>query len=577
MRQWTRRAFNISWLIKKRIIATLASEIGTVRKDRGGRLSVCLIYPNTYSLGMTNLGFQSAYHLFNEIDYCVAERAFLPSTEEMEEHARTSTPLLSYESQTPVRDFDVIAFSLPFEDDYINIPKILALAGVGVKAKERHRSDPLVIAGGVAVSLNPEPVADIIDCFLIGDGEGAVRPFVDICLDMKERPVSRQEVLKELDSIEWSYVPSLYEFVYDGTGIGEIRFLGGKSVVKASKCMDFGGYAVPESFIVTPETEFKGTFLIEAERGCPRGCRFCAAGFLYLPPRWRSAESVKDAVSRGLAATGKVGLVGTAVSEYPDIKETLRLAIEAGGSMTLSSLRLDRLDSDFLGLLKEGGYRTMTLAPEAATERMRQVVNKGMADSEILDSIRLIKDAGFRKIKLYFIVGLPMEEDTDVEAIAALSKEIRSILGQGEVALSVNPFVPKPFTPFQWHSFEDASVIERRLKILKRSLAGVPGITLKSMSAREARVQAYLARADRRAGSLIMAASEGGWKKAAKGMDAFIDGSTSALRGKESVFAWDLIDHGVKKSYLWAEYQKGLGGRLTPPCDVGSCFRCGVC
>lgn len=540
-------------------------------------MSVCLIYPNTYSLGMTNLGFQSAYHLFNEIDYCVAQRAFLPSSEEMEEHSRTSTPLLSYESQTPVREFDVIAFSLPFEDDYINIPKILALAGLSAKSTERRQSDPLVIAGGVAVSLNPEPIADIIDCFLLGDGEGAVRPFVDVCLDLKERPISRAEALREIDSIAWSYVPSLYEFVYDGTGIGKIRDLGGKPVVKASKCMDFGGYAVPESFIVTPETEFKGTFLVEAERGCPRGCRFCAAGFLYLPPRWRDAQAVKDSVNRGLAATGKVGLVGTAVSEYPDIKETVRLAIEAGGSMTLSSLRLDRLDSEFLCLLKEGGYKTMTLAPEAATERMRQVVNKGMTDKEIIDSIRLIKDAGFRKIKLYFIVGLPMEEDADVAAIADLAKEIRSIMGQGELALSVNPFVPKPFTPFQWHSFEKGPVIERRLALLKRSLAGATGITLKSMSAREARVQAYLARADRRAGSLIMEASGNGWKKAAKGMDAFIDGSISAMRGKDAVFAWDLIDHGVNKSYLWEEYQRGLTGRLTPPCDVGSCFRCGVC
>ena len=555
----------------------LEKEEGTVRKDRGGRTTVCLVYPNTYSLGMTNLGFQMVYHLFNALPDVVCERAFLPAKEDIPEYSRTDTRLFSYESLKPLNDFDIIAFSVPFEEDYVNIPRILKLSGVEALSSKRG-GGPLVAGGGVALSLNPEPVADFFDIFLVGEGEGSLAPFIDLFEKARKDGLDKKGTLRLFDTLAWAYVPSLYGFEYDGARIKEVRReKGAKEKVTAAKNFDLSAYELPENFVRTPESEFGGASLLELERGCPRGCRFCAAGFLYLPPRWRDIGKVKEGVEKGIAATGKVGLVGTAVSEYPGIKEVLRCGAGLNGVMTLSSLRLDNLDAEFLGLLKEGGYKTITLAPEAGTERMREIVNKGITDAEIMESIRLISEAGFLKLKLYFIVGFPAETDDDAAGIVELTKKIKAVLKRGEVALSVNPFIPKPFTPFQWCAFADAAVIDRRLAIVKDGLKGERGVVVKEMGAKEAFIQAYIARADRRAGEVIAGAAESGWKRALKKAGTLITTSVYSAKEKDDVLPWDIIDHGVKKEYLWKEYKKGLAGRLTPPCDVGACFRCGVC
>ncbi len=530
---------------------------------------------------MANLGFQSVYRLLNSMDGCVCERAFLPDAEDAAEYERTSTPLLSYESQSPVRDFDMVAFSVPFEDDYINIPRILTFAGMPVFSgdrAERGPSGPLVVAGGVALSLNPEPVAEFFDAFITGEGEGALEPLIEAFVRAGGAGAPRDVLLRELDSLEWVYVPSLYSFSYDGARItGVTAAPGAKKKVRAARRKDLGAYPLPENFILTPESEFGDTSLVEIERGCPRGCRFCAAGFLYLPPRWRDFSVVKEAVERGAAATGKVGLVGTAVSEYPEIKETVQAALDAGSSVTLSSLRLDRLDAEFVGLLKKGGYRTVTLAPEAGSLRMRRVVNKDITDEEILDAVRLVTGAGFTKIKLYFIIGLPAEEDADAQAVAELSLKIKALMGKGSLTLSVNPFIPKPVTPFQWHGFEREEVVDRRLSMIKKRLAGIKGVSLKTLSAREAFVQAYLARADRRASAFIEEAARTGWRSVVRKNKTFFEASACAVKERDEILAWDIIDNGVRKGYLWKEYQKGLAGVHTEPCEVGSCVRCGVC
>lgn len=544
-------------------------------KEHGGRLRVCLVYPNRYGVGMANLGFQAVYGLVNAIDSCVCERAFLPEKADLAEHARTGTPLFSYESQTPVREFDLVAFSVPFEEDYLNIPSLLRLAGVEVRSS--GRKGPLVAAGGVAVGLNPEPIADFIDFFIVGDGEAAIGPVVEKLVACREGRLGRREALSALDSVECVYVPSFYSFEYDGARMASMKAdEGAKEKVVAAKATDLGACPPPQSFVYTPETSFQGTYCVEVERGCPRGCRFCAAGFLYLPVRMRDERQILEAVTEGIKRAGKVGLVGTAVSEYPAIKEVLKKGIEAGGVVTLSSLRLDELDNELLALLKESGYRTITLAPEAGSERMREIVNKGITEDEILESVRLIAGAGFRRLKLYFLVGLPLETDGDALGIVELTTKIREEfrLG-GEITVSVNPFVPKPFTPFQWHRFEDAAVIDRRLGLIKKGLSPL-GVKVDAMPAREALVQAFLARADRRAAGFIERASETGFKRAAKGMESFIEESVYSTREKDEPLPWDIIDHGVKKEYLWKEYLKGLEGKKTPPCFAG-CVRCGVC
>lgn len=524
---------------------------------------------------MANLGFQTVYHLINSLDNAVCERAFLPDKDDIEEFKRTSTELFSYESQTPLREFDIIAFSLPFEDDYVNIGRILGLANIPVFSAERGLS-PLVIAGGVGVSLNPEPLADIIDVFTIGEGEGALPELIERYRALKDGP--KEALLPGLDELPWTYTPSFYEYSYDGPAIKEVRRkTGAKEKVVGKKDFDLGKFPLPQSFITTPEAEFRDTYLIEVERGCGRGCRFCAAGFLYLPPRWRKTEDVKEALGEGLKRAGKAGLIGTAVSEHPDINDIIGFGVEKEGGVTLSSLRFDMLDADLLALLKKSGYKTITLAPESATERMRAVINKGITDKEIMDAVSLIREAGFLKLKLYYLIGLPTETDEDALAIVELTKRIKAVMARGEISLSINPFMPKPLTPFQWSPFEETATIDRRLKSITKGLLKEKGVSVSTMSSKEALIQAYVSRADRRAGRLIIEASEKGWARVLKQNEEFIISSVRMERPKDAILPWDIIDHGVRKAYLWKEYGKALEARPTPPCDVGECFRCGVC
>lgn len=566
---------SISWNLKKKVRETLSRETGAVHKEHGGRIRVCLVWPNAYSLGMANLGFQTVYHLINSLDNAVCERAFLPDKEDIEEFRRTSTELFSFESQTPLREFDIIAFSLPFEDDYVNIGRILGLAKVPVFSAERDLT-PLVIAGGVGVSLNPEPLAEIIDVFTIGEGEGALPEFIERYRALKDG--TKDKLLSGLDELPWTYIPSFYEYEYDGPAIKEVKKKAGpKEKVAGKKAFDLAGFPVPQSFITTPDAEFKDTYLIEVERGCGRGCRFCAAGFLYLPPRWRKTEDVKAALSEGLKRAGKAGLIGTAVSEHPDINDIIGFGVEKEGGVTLSSLRFDMLDAGLLALLKKSGYKTITLAPEAATERMRAVINKGITDKEIMDAVSLVREAGFLKLKLYYLIGLPTETDEDAEEIVELTKRIKAVMARGEISLSINPFMPKPLTPFQWLPFEETTTIDKRLKSITKGLLKEKGVSVSTMSSKEALMQAYLSRADRRAGRFIVEASEKGWARVLKANEDFIISSVRMDRAKDAILPWDIIDHGVRKSYLWKEYRKALEGLATPPCEVGECFRCGVC
>ncbi|MBI5969792.1 MAG: radical SAM protein [Deltaproteobacteria bacterium] len=539
-------------------------------------MRVCLVYPNVYRLGMSNLGFQSAYHLFNSLDGCVCERAFLPEVVDIEEFLRTETPLFSHESFTPLKDFDVVAFSIPFEDDYVNVPKILGLAGIPVNAAERGDGKPIVMAGGAAVSLNPEPLSGFMDLFLIGEGEGAIERLIEGYVVADDKRLTKDKTLSRLDAIESVYIPSLYEFKYDGVKITG-RVDKAKHKVTASKNFTLDGLPIPRSFITTPDAEFKGAFLAEIERGCGRGCRFCAAGFLYLPPRFRGLDEVKEIIKDGARITGKAGLVGAAISEYPELKELLAFGAGLCVEMTLSSLRADMLDAELAGLLKKTGYKTLTIAPEAGSRRLRQVINKNITDGQILEAARLAAEAGFNRIKLYFLVGLPTETDEDADAIVETVKNIKEIFKKGNIALSVNPFIPKPVTPFQWTALEDIETLEKRVSIIKKGLQKTLGIEVKAMALKEALFQAYLARADRRAGELICEASEKGVKQALKKYASFIAQSVHRQREKDELLPWDIIAHGVRKTYLWKEYNKGLEALETPPCEVGACFRCGVC
>ncbi len=548
-----------------------------MRKDRGGRISVALVYPNHYSPAMSNLGFQSVYKLLNSMDWVLAERVFLPDKVDIASFEGPGTPLFTLESQRPLKDFDIVAFSISFEEDYLNIPLILRLADLSPLASKRQAPQPLILAGGIAPSLNPWPISDFMDIFIAGEGEGAVEEFMEVYRDLLETKATKPTLLKALERLDFTFVPSLYEVEYSDDVLKAVKpGEGVKSRVRAKKNKSLKGFFIPQNFIRTPLAAFKEASLIEIERGCGRGCRFCAAGFVCLPERERQPKQVFSAVREGAKAAGKVGLVGTAVSDYSCLTAVVEEGLKAGAKVTLSSMRLDVLDKEKLSMLKRAGYRTVTLAPEAGSERMRLVINKGLSEADILGAVELVREAGFGRMKLYFLFGLPTETDEDAAAIVELIAKIHKLFSGAEITISLNPFIPKPFTPFQWSTLETEEILKRRLGIIRAGLRPLKGVRLNSMPLGAAFFQAYVARADSRAGALVLEAAETGLKRSIKKRRALMEASVYRERAKEEILPWDIIDFGVKKEYLWSEYERAKKGLFTGPCLPG-CTRCGVC
>lgn len=525
---------------------------------------------------MSNLGVQTMYDIFNGFDDVVCERAFLPEKELLKEYEKSGEKLLSIESQTPIDEFDVIAFSMSFEDDFFNIPKIFEMAGIPLYRDDRSENHPLIISGGAAISLNPEPIADFFDLFTIGEGESLAGPLIAKLRNKIDQNLHKEFFLEDIAHLDGFYAPGLYDMVYENEKLIEIvpKKAHHKSV-KRSYEMDIEGYELPVTTVYTKDTEFSSVALIEIERGCGRACRFCPAGFIYLPPRFRGFEKVKEAVIRGIEATGKVGLVGAAVSEYPQIKELLKVIIEHKGKATLSSLRMEPLDEEFLMLLKEVGYKTITIAPEGGSEKLRKLVNKEITTEEIYNKVRLINDAGFNKLKMYIMIGLPGETSEDILETADFVNEVRKIIQGGMVSLSVNPFVPKAFSPFQWHPFMDEKMIKSNFELLKKNITDKRGVDIKFTSIKEATMQSVLARADRRASSLIVMGAKDGWRRALKTVD--LESTIYREREAHEVLPWDVIDLGIEKDYLYTDYQRSFNLYINPECNVGPCHKCGVC
>ncbi|MBE9532062.1 MAG: radical SAM protein, partial [Proteobacteria bacterium] len=448
-----------------------------------------------------------------------------------------------------------------------------------ILSSDRMESDPLVIIGGAAVSLNPEPIAELMDLFIIGDGEGVTLELVE-----RYRENGGRGALSSYASIAGVYVPSLYEVTYDGAQIKEVKAAkGAPEKVKAGKFSDIDKFPMPKTAIITADTSFANTVLMEIEKGCGRFCRFCAAGFLYLPPRWRDFEMVKDSMKIALKEFGKVGLVGAAVSEYPRLKELLAIGAELKGNLTLSSIRADVIDPELLTLLRQCGYKTLTIAPEAGTERGRHIINKCMSEEVILNAARMASEAGFQKLKLYFLAGLPEETDEDVLAIAGLTEKIRGEFGKGQITVSINPFIPKAVTPFQWFPYERVDTLEKRFKMVKKALLALKGVKVSIFSPRQAFFQAVIARGDRRLAQVIIDASmnyNGSLKRALKANKECVPSAEEYAyreRGEREILPWDILDHAIEKDYLYKEYQRGLEAKETGPCIVGACTRCGVC
>ena len=537
------------------------SEIGTVRKSWRGRTRIALVYPNHYHIGMSNLGFQTIYQLLNSFDHIVCERVFLPDNARGAPH-----PVRTIESGKSLAEADIIAFSLSFENDYPHILSILEYSGIAYRSDRRSEQDPLVIAGGVACFLNPEPISAFIDCFLIGEAESILPQF----LSVYEAHRGQKTLLKTIaQKVTGAYVPDLYQTDYhrDGT-LSTFKALDEVPLnIKRVYSKDINKFST-HSAITTPHTTFERSFLIEVGRGCPHGCRFCAAGFVYRPARFRSISLLETTMKHGIAQTDTIGLVGAAVSDLPGIRQLCRQFQNTDVRISFSSLRADRMAPELLAVLKESKIKTATIAPEAGTQRLRDAINKGIEEEDVLDAATALVENGIPNLKLYFMIGLPTETDGDIDGMIALVKRIkhrflkssRARKRIGEITISINSFVPKAFTPFQWVAMEDVAGLKAKLKKIKAELRKVANVRVHADVPRWAYIQALFSRGDRRIADILTMAhtNHGNWAQTLKSVPVNADFYVQRQRRFDELLPWDFIDHGIKKSFLWKEYQRAL-------------------
>ncbi len=570
--------------LKKKAEALLAAERGTVFKAAGADVEIALAYPNTYHVGMSNLGVHQIYGLLNQRDDTACERVFLPDEDDLPEFDRSNTKLFALESGRAVRDFDILAFSVSFEHDYLNVLEILRLAGIPADKKDRRPGDPLLVLGGICTFFNPEPLSDFFDVVIVGEGEEIAGEFIDVYA--ANRGKERHELLKALCGLSGVYIPEFYEVLYndDGTIKARRTLEAGapeRIVKRAVKDIDRKPAA---TVILSPHTEFSDMHLAEVARGCGRHCRFCMAGYIYLPPRNLSAEHARAEANKADESCGRIGLVGSALSDYPAIDD---LCSSIEGSLSVSSLRADSLSKTLIDRLATSGHKTIAIAPEAGSDRLRKVINKGMTEEDIVRGADLVFGAGIPNLKLYFIIGLPTETQDDIDAIVLLAEQVREVqlrharpAGRiGRITLSVNSFVPKPFTPFQWEPMEDVPSLNRKQRFLEKAVKKIGNMNIIHDLPKWEFIQALLSRGDRRVGGLLKAAHArgGDWKAAARELGMSMDLFVTRRRSFDEVLPWDFVDIGVRKEYLKNEYGRSLEGKFTPPCRVGTCTTCGVC
>ena len=544
---------------------------------------VAIVYPNTYFVGMSNLGLHIIYEEINLRNDSVCERIFLPEKKELEAYDKTKTPLMSVETQRPMHQFDVVAFDVTFEMDYFHIPLMLRHGRVPIMGKDRTEFDPIVIAGGPCATFNPEPFADFIDAFIIGEGEGIVSRVLDIIRDGKMEGLDRHAILRQLANISGVYVPSLYVPIYsdDGEFKGyDIAEGAPKTIKRHFEMLTSGG----ETVVATNYTEFGAMYIIEVARGCGRHCRFCMAGYCFRVPRVRPLEILKEGVDRAEKLGKKVGLMGAAISDYPEVDELVTYIRSKDMRYSCASLRADSLTQAVVDGLADSGQKTITIAPETGSERLRRVINKGISEEHLQNAATLSAKSGIQHMRLYIMIGLPTETDEDIEAIVGLAERTQAHMAEvgckGRLTLSINPFIPKPFTPFQWMAMDHQKTVEKKLQYIKKALQKNRRIEVLVESPKEAYIQGVLARGDRRLGAVLAACAADRGSKSFKaemkaaGLD--MDEMNYRERSFDEFLPWSHLDMGMDDGYLEMEWKRSVDEAYTPPCVQG-CKRCGVC
>ncbi len=565
----------IPWKLRQKDKQLLADEVNTVYKDHGGRIRVALAFPNSYFVGMSNLGMQVVYGLLNDRDDVVCERVFMPDPDDVSVYADGRGVLSSLESSTPLNSFDIVAFSLCYEQDYVNVLKMLDWGGISPRREERAEEAPLVIGGGICVFYNPEPLADFFDVFLVGEAEAQLEGFLSRWQESVSAGASRADLPEALRDLPGLYFPSGYDVVYaeDGTVAEFTPKPGYPAVVTKQQVVDFEDRGAVTQ-IITPHTEFGGMYLIEANRGCGRRCRFCVVGYIAADARFPSKDHILGRVREALATHERVGLVGPSVFDHPQVEEIVEEAVAMGAQVSISSLRLNSLSERLLEALKASGHRTVTLAPEAGSDRLRDVIFKPAGEEEILEKVALVARGGFPNLKLYIMIGLPGETDADIEDLIRLTKRCKhTMLAEskktgtlGRVTLSVNPFIPKAQTPFQWDQFFEAKRLEVKLKTLRRALGKVPNVEVTYELPKWSYVQTVLSIGDRRVGRLLerVVEEDGNWGRALRTHPVNPDFYAYRERSYEERLPWDHIVSGLSKEKLIAQRKRAYDLASAP-------------
>jgi radical SAM family uncharacterized protein len=557
--------------LQEGVNALLSKEKGVVKKLWTTKTTVALVYPNRYYIGMSNLGFQSVYQLLNNLPDTLCERTFLPEKEEQWEFKRSQSVLFSLESSHPLPNFQLIAFSLSFENDYSNILTILKLAKIPLLSAERGNEYPLIIAGGICIFFNPEPLTDFIDLFIIGEAEEILPKFISTYQHYRDKPITKEILLTHLAQIEGIYVPRFYQVCYSSSGTIESFKAQGEVPSKINRRTTKHLEQFPtHSSIVTPHTEFSNMFLMEVSRGCSHRCKFCVIGCVYQPYRRRRLKELKATAAIGLEQKAKIGLIGATLSDHPHIISLCNFINQEGGKFSATSMRIDLVDEELIKLLKKSGHQTITLAPETGSERLRRVINKHLSDEQIFNTLEMIAQHRFRYLKFYFLIGLPTEKAEDIEQLIELVRKIKHHLTKSlprskypeTITLSINPFIPKPSTPFQWHPLEHISTLKNKLKKIQKSLRKEKKVVVTWDLPKWSYLQSLLSRGDRRVGKILMAAHHlgGNFLQAYSKVDINPDFYTYRQRELDETFPWDFIDHGMSKQFLASEYKKALRG-----------------